>query len=733
LRGLVAFALAAGSLSCGQRSRLVVRLPLPETERVTLASESRAGCWLSPGDSIQWDLPSAPRGRLEGTYSSTLAGGTGGTLELEISAVSPGERRPWRTSVSLVSDSKGWRAWSVNLPRIPAPSRLRILWRKEQPGSRANSLFLTEPSLSAARREGPRTIVLLLVDTLRADHVSAYGYPRPTTPRLDAFFAGWLRAETCLPAGNWTLPSYASLLTSASVARHGVGRYGHLLPEDLPTLAESVSRKGFRTLAVTGGGYVDPSLGFARGFDRYAVVSGPAAGAVESALSMLEEHGGEPAFLLLHTYQVHDYAPDEAAARRLFPDPTVLGPDWRESVAALRGERMSDSRFPGWIRARYDAALASVDDAFGRLLEGLGRQGRLENTAVLFTSDHGEGLCDRFLGGQCLEWGHGSPYLFEEELRVPLQARIPWNPRARGVIRGVATLLDVAPTLVHAAGAPVPFSFEGRSLLSGVIPAGRPVVTEAPPLDALALREADRKLIRRTGAVQRSLFDERASYHRFPVEECHELGRDPGEKDPVPCEPRLRERVERYLASGFPDSLVLRIPARPLGGAERRAVLRARGRQAAPAMRTFGLASPPQLSQRGALSEARFEVGLAPVWLALATLDGSRALEIEITGVPLLVTAAGAGLASGSYRWQDLQWLPAGSLPDGAALFTTPPSPRSFTAPAALSSDLTARLLSLGYLRGAPPLAAGLDPVAAEGSEGAASLSPGEVRVRSAD
>src|SRR5262249_18656280 len=162
-----------------------------------------------------------------------------------------------------------------------------------------------------------------------------------------------LRAESCFPEGNWTLPSHASLLTSTSVARHGVGRYGQTLPADLETLAAVLARGGYRTLAVTGGGYVDASFGFARGFDQFAGVPGHAVEAVARGLAMLDEHPGEPAFLFLHTYQVHDYAPDAAAARRLFPDLSALGPKWEEDVGRAR-ERMTDPHFMGWIRARYD-------------------------------------------------------------------------------------------------------------------------------------------------------------------------------------------------------------------------------------------------------------------------------------------------------------------------------------------------------------------------------------------
>ena len=732
--GAILLALAGGFACRSQASGPVARLTLPESESLAIGFETRPGVWLSPGDAIEWELAAGPAVRVGGSYAGTLIGQNAGRLRLEILAASRQGPPVGSSSVALTADASGWRTWSGEIPERGERSTLRITWDNGESSGAAHSLFLNEPSLGT-RRGGPgRTIVLLLVDTLRADHVSGYGYRPPTTPNLDRYFEGWLRAETCLPAANWTLPSHASLFTSVSVARHRVGRYGHVLPERLPTLSESLARAGFRTLAVVGGGYVDPSFGFARGFDRYAVVPGPARKAVSAALAMLEESRDEPVFLFLHTYQVHDFAPDEDVARRLFADPAVLGPDFLDDIGKLRQNgAMTDPRFPLWIRSRYDAALASVDAAFGRLLEGLGRQGRLERTAILFTSDHGEGLCDRIYRGQCLQWGHGSPYLYEEELRVPLEARVPWRPDARGIVGGNASLLDVAPTLLAAAGAPVPASFEGRSLLSGAAADDRVVVTEAPPLDALALRKGRSKLVRRAAEAKRSVFDPGTFYYALPGEECYDLAIDPRELRRLPCRHGLEEQADRYVASGFPDSLVIRIPASPAEGEKHEALLRAQGRVSAPAVRTFGLASAPKLEQRGAVSEVRFRVGPAPAWIAFEPRDGSRALQLESSGLPSLSAPGRRGLAPGSYRWSELRWATGAALPGPAALFTTPPAPRAAAAPAQVSSELAARLLALGYLQGAPALAPSLEPAPASSPQAPAFLPPGIVRILRAD
>ena len=207
--------------------------------------------------------------------------------------------------------------------------------------------------------------------------------------------------------------------------------------------------------------------------------------------------------------------------------------------------------------------------AFGRLLDGLQREGRLSRTAILLTSDHGEALCDRLVGGACLAVGHGTPYLFEEELLVPFEIRVPWMPKAQGVIRGNASELDVAPTLLDAAGVRAPAAFEGRSLLASPPPVGRPIVSEAPPLEALAVRIDEHKLIRRTGVPQK-FWTAGGDFVVFPVQQSFDLSRDPGERTPLPSASdwgrELLGEVDRYLASGFPDALIVRFPRAPDAG-----------------------------------------------------------------------------------------------------------------------------------------------------------------------
>jgi arylsulfatase A-like enzyme len=717
--------------ACRGGSKQPVRLPLARTEWEAKGTETRPGIWLSPGDAVEWDLPAGPARRLEGGYDSSLAGNPAGGLELSVSS-GKGRASSWKAAVRLSFDAARWNRWSVVLPALPEQARLTLTYRDPNPEA-PRSVFLTEPALLVEHQRPPRTIVVFLVDTLRADHVSGYGYSLSTTPNLDRYFAGWLRAQKCLPAANWTLPSHASLFLSESVAHHGVGRFGRMLPERVETLAATVGRAGFRTLAVTGGGFVDPAFGFARGFDRYAVLEKPASEAVAKALAMLDEHRDEPVFLFLHTYQVHDYAPEESVAKQMFGGLAALGPNWPASAGELASTRGNDPHFPAWIRARYDAALRCVDNAFGALLEGLQRSGRLSETAIVFTSDHGEALCSHQWKGECLGWTHGNPYLYEEELAVPLEIRIPWKPRARGALRNTASLLDVAPTLAEAVGVPAPGSFEGRSLLSGEPPAERTLATEAPPLDAVAVRAGPYKLIRRVGVLQEAWFG-KSTYRVLPPEECLDLERDPHEVRPSGCGSAwgraMQERTDRYLAEAFPDSVVLRVPARAEGVPGQAMAVRVRARGGPPALRTFGLAGREvHLEQQGSSTSVRFSIGLAPVWLAFEPPAGSRAAEVDVEGPGAPVTAAGGSAGNLTRAWNDLGWPSGSPLPEALTAFTTPPSLRFATDASPLPNEVVTRLLALGYLRGSPELAPSLQGAGAAPGVDEPPLPDGQVRI----
>jgi arylsulfatase A-like enzyme len=280
-----------------------------------------------------------------------------------------------------------------------------------------------------------RDVVLIVIDTLRADHVGVYGSaPHPATPEIDrlALRGSWF-TETWSSA-PWTPPSIMSLMTSLEPSVHGLNLKGDQLAEIVPafpaagsSLAEVLRSNGYRTLAVTAGGGVGEVFGFGRGFDRFfqppdRPVTDVEAG-VDLAIEWLEEESTKPTFLFFHTYEVH------------LPNTHEI----------FDGGADPESR----AVAAYASDLSVADHHIGRLVTALERCGRLDRSVVVVTSDHGENLHDRTLAGRPVDHGH---HLHTELLRVPLIVVAPGLVPPGGAIEEPARLLDVLPTVCSLVG-----------------------------------------------------------------------------------------------------------------------------------------------------------------------------------------------------------------------------------------------------------------------------------------
>ncbi len=404
-------------------------------------------------------------------------------------------------------------------------------------------LALALASCACARDRRP-DLVLISIDTLRADRVSSAREPSaraPTTPRLDA----WARAHAtvfrqAIAAAPWTLPSHASLLTGLDPLRHATNRPYHALPVDPLTLAERLRASGYATAALVGGGWLDPAYGLNRGFERWQAWPRKSNGAQE-----WERHAREaaarldtlprPFFLFVHTYDVHD-----------FPRAARLPPG------------TSDAE-----RARlYDDAVRHMDAHLAPLLARLAEPARRARTAVVITSDHGEALGEATAGGG-RDYGHGS--LRDPVLRVPLIVALPADAalrpaRARALVSFVdaqVRAIDVAPTLLELAGATAA-GVTGEPALDGasLLPLLRGA-HGAPARPALGyFAQAGGGLALRDGVRLKYLFDDTA--HAAPDvatrarEALFDLARDPGETHDLAATRgdavRWRERARRLLA-----------------------------------------------------------------------------------------------------------------------------------------------------------------------------------------
>lgn len=308
-------------------------------------------------------------------------------------------------------------------------------------------------------------VVLIVVDTVRADHMSLYGYERETTPRLEALAADGSVFDHAFSAAAWTLPGVGSILTGQWPSVHGGGETGadrfNSIRGDMPTLAEVLQASGYATGAVANGGYMAPAFGFERGFAHYDFRPGPdhdvrrADASVDLALEWIDEHRGEPFFFLLHLFDVHRHYDAPEPARGEFTD-QFAGRYPASSMATLESrvlaEEAGDVEFH---LAAYDEEILWVDAQVGRFVEELRRRGVWEESLVVLTADHGEAFFEH--GAK----GHGSS-LYNEVLRVPL---IVWGPGvpARRWQEPVSTV-DIVPTILDGASLEPPREPAGVSL-----------------------------------------------------------------------------------------------------------------------------------------------------------------------------------------------------------------------------------------------------------------------------
>ena len=310
-----------------------------------------------------------------------------------------------------------------------APLLLGLLWLQPE---------LAAPSGPASRFPN---VLLVTVDTLRADRLSCYGYGRPTTPNLDRLLARGVRFAQTRTVEPLTNPSLVSLLTSRYPHEHGATRNGLRMRAGLPSLARTLRQRGFQTAAFVGNWTLrDEISGLGEHFatyrqiasrKRWLVLKSEATGydLTEAALDWLADErrdGGERPFLLWVHY-VEPHAP------------------YRAQGDFVRALGYSSKRDLGPAE-RYDTEVAFVDHAIGDLLAGVSRLAGGEETLVVFAGDHGESL------GEHGYWGHGR-HLYENNLRVPMG--IAWEGKLQpAVVSAPATLLDLAPTVLGLIGYP---------------------------------------------------------------------------------------------------------------------------------------------------------------------------------------------------------------------------------------------------------------------------------------
>ncbi|HXT22838.1 MAG TPA: sulfatase [Thermoanaerobaculia bacterium] len=332
-------------------------------------------------------------------------------------------------------------------------------------------------------------IVLVLVDTLRADHVGCYGAARPTTPSLDRLLASrGVVFERAYAQAPWTIPSVASLMSArwpGEIWRTEAEAY--TLPARLPTLAGELRRLGYDTAGFFGNPTLLRGNGFAAGFDTFFTPDDPRAALerlhadelTRRVQGWLATRGDDkPFFLYVHYMDPHDpyENPDDAGGHSPF-DPGYRGAMAGTFVHGLylgKLQLQDPVADVNHLSALYDDEVRYWDRSFGALMASFDDE-TLRNTLFVVTADHGEELHDH--GG----WKHGRT-LYEEQLRVPLVLRWDGQLAAGKRLAAPARLMDVAPTLLAAAGGESPEPWQGRDLLpwlrGGAAPRGEPLFAQ---------------------------------------------------------------------------------------------------------------------------------------------------------------------------------------------------------------------------------------------------------------
>ncbi len=427
----------------------------------------RAALVAGPGTRYRYrlDLPARPELRVGLGYPPPAEGDGGEVIRYRV-AVTPtdaagaprGEPRVVLDERVTTDRASGWRDRQIDLERWAGKPVLLDLTTEIEPGgptagpgSTGAAAWAAPEVVSRTGREAGWNVLLVSLDTLRADHLGSYGCARPTSPNLDALAAGGVRFASAFSQAPWTRPSHRSFLTGLYPASNG----------DLqsPFLSEVLWRAGYRTTAVTAGGQIDPRFGFDHGFEAYRIYNWvQATGRIPRTF---EAHRGRKQFLFLHTYRIHDPYTDTRFTAGL-PSGRIGKSfdkhDWNDLGKKLTADEQR------YVEALYDGNVAAADQAVGEVLDGLRRDGQLAHTIVAITADHGEELWEHG------SWRHGQN-LYDEQIHVPLILHLP-GPLAERVgvtpgtvIRDQVALVDLYPTLLDLMGVPLDHPVQGRSLV----------------------------------------------------------------------------------------------------------------------------------------------------------------------------------------------------------------------------------------------------------------------------
>ena len=378
-------------------------------------------------------------------------------------------------------------------------------------------------------------VLVVVVDTLRADHLPAYGYRAGRTPSLDAFARDAIRFEHAFANASWTRPSFATILTGRLPSSHQTMQKSESLPDEIVTMPEQLASAGFATEGIVTNYNVGPFFNFDQGFDEYRYLEPDfVLGANDTAAKLL--------FIQFARQQLEQlegarpgraYRDAETVNREIFGflgraprapwflfvgymdphDPYFAHPYDGEGYSRAGHQSPEPSLAPR-LRRLYDGEITYWDASFGALVRDLRRRGLYDDMTIIVTSDHGEEFMEH--GG----FWHGTT-LYDEQVRVPLFVKLPQNEQAGTVVSHWVQLADLAPTVLQLVGVPLPAGVQGHSLFEGRDEVFAEESHEGNVLSSVRIRqgEAELKLIRANEDNPRGL----------EPTELYRVDRDPGE------------------------------------------------------------------------------------------------------------------------------------------------------------------------------------------------------------
>jgi choline-sulfatase len=399
----------------------------------------------------------------------------------------------------------------------------------------------TVRDLAPLRARGDLNVVFILVDTLRADRMSLYGYERPTTPVIDDLANHGIVFERVIAQSSWTKTSMASLWTGTYPATHGVLRFDHVIPDEAVMPAEIFKAAGYRTVGIWRNGWVAPNFGFGQGFDVYytpkagadaqlqrhspgaASIGGTDEDVLVAVRDFLETFGREKFFLYLHLMDLHQYVFDD--------DADEFGPTYSDA---------------------YDKSIDWTDRVIGAIVDALDAADVFPRTWIAIASDHGEAFLEHGREGHAYD-------LYREVVEVPYVI-IPPVILDRGVrVEEAIGNVDVWPTLLDLVGLPALQGVDGRSMLPRIANAAesasahwtRPIVSHldrhwggrGEAREWVSLTDGDSRVIVRVDQPDSAEFYDWRSDPREAVNRAAEA--------PPKLQPML-EQIERYRTRSEP-------------------------------------------------------------------------------------------------------------------------------------------------------------------------------------